>query len=132
MTYQQAADTVEQLIQETVAVLNPAPRLESHFGIRTVPCAGPNDDRETGTSMVENSYWLRDIAPAFNDDIFRQVRQYWSDHGYAVSRESGRVGDEFHEVVVHHPENGFRVVFINSHNVLIIEAQSNCVPTPAS
>jgi hypothetical protein len=132
MTYQQAVDTVEQLIRETVAALNPQPRLESHGGVRTVPCAGPNDDQETGTSMVEHDYWLRDIDPALSDEILRQVRQYWSDNGYIPVRENGKIGDAFHKIVVSHPDNGFRVSLTVSQGVLIIRSQSNCVPTPES
>lgn len=132
MTYQQAADAVEQLIRETVATLNPQPRLESGGRVLTAPCAGPNDDRETGTSMVEHDYWLRDIDPSLNDEIFRQVRQYWDSHGYVVVRETGKVGDEFHKVVVEHSDNGFNVSFTVTHGFLVIRAQSTCVPTPAS
>lgn len=132
MTYQRAADTVEQLIRENVASPRPAPRLEPILkpGVKQAPCSGPNDDRETGNVMVEQDYYLRDIDPTLNDDILQQIRRYWSENGYRVFRETGSSATGPHEVVVKHPKNGFRVMFTTSQGVMSIFAQSNCVAGP--
>ncbi len=129
MTYQQAVDLVEQLVQENVAQLRPAPRLEPVGPVLRAPCSGPNDDRETGTIMVEHNYWLRDIDPSLNDSIVAQVRRYWSDNGYTVGLDRGTSGNR--KVVATHPGSGFRVDLVEGQRVLSLGAQSNCVPEPA-
>jgi hypothetical protein len=130
MTYQQAADLIEQLISENAAALHPTPRLEPIDSVGKAPCSGPNDDQETGQVMVEHDYWLRDIDQTLNEDMFQQLRRYWSDHGYRITRENGN-SSEFRKVVAQHPENEFKVTLTEGHGVLSIGSQSSCVPRPA-
>ena len=128
MTYQQAADVVEQLIRENAAYLTPAPRLEADGPVLGAPCSGPNDDQKTGTVMVEHSYWLRDIDSGLNDSMFVQIRRYWAKNGYRVGLDTGTSGDR--EVVATNPRNGFRVYLTEGQHVLSLGAQSTCVPEP--
>jgi hypothetical protein len=131
MTYQQAADTVERLIQDTTATLSPTPRLEPLSKVRTSPCSGPADNQETGAVMVERSYWLRDVDPTRNTDLIRQAQQYWSANNYQTIRESGSPDSPSYDIVVTHPENGFRINLIQADEVMSIAAQSRCVRRPA-
>lgn len=129
MTYQQAADLVEQLIRENAAALHPTPRLEPSAEVMTPPCSGPNDDQETGQVMVEHGYRLRDIDQTLNEDMFRQLRRYWSDHGYRITLETGD-SSQFRKAVAQHPENEFAISLTEGHGVLTIRSQSDCVPRP--
>ncbi len=132
MTFQQATDLVEQLIRENTAALHPTPTLEPLDITGKAPCSGPNDDQETGQIMVEHTYWLRGIDQPLNDDVFRQLRQYWSDNGYRITLESGDGGKNgSREIVARHPRNDFKVSLTEGHGVLSIGSQSSCVARPA-
>lgn len=128
-THEQAVQTVEQMIQDLVGHMHPTPRLEV-LGGTNPPCSGPNDDRVTNQVMYESSYWLRDVDPSYHDEMFRQVRQYWSERRYAIVLELGR-DHEFRKVVAQHPTSGFQMSLAEGQSVLSIRAQSVCVPRPS-
>jgi hypothetical protein len=132
MSYQQAADTVEQLIRDATGAVRPVPRMEPFRAISTVPCFGPDDSRETGNVMVEHNYWLRDIAPELNEDIVRQAHEYWTNQGYQIAAESSSAASGRHEVTARHPETRFTIRIASNDGVLMVGAQSTCVRRPAT
>ncbi|MEV6981669.1 hypothetical protein AB0M95_10485 [Sphaerisporangium sp. NPDC051017] len=84
MTEAQALARVEQLINGTVAALDPKPRLEAvPTSLDNSECGAQVGDSKGGVT-VGREYYLRDIPKEQIDSVARQVKQYWSGQGYLI------------------------------------------------
>ncbi|HEU5156364.1 MAG TPA: hypothetical protein VFU43_05155 [Streptosporangiaceae bacterium] len=90
MTEKQATARIEQLIQDTVAVLDPKPRLEIIESMsQPGSCVDPTDQGSPDRTVVSHSYWMRDIPRSRNGDIGQQAKRYWESKGYKITKFDG-------------------------------------------
>lgn len=84
LTKQQGLERVQQHIDDTVAAIEPAPRLEGLSSNDYAPCDLPSDNGPLGRIEVSRSYWLRDIPDERNPEVFAAVERYWVDNGWVI------------------------------------------------
>ncbi|HWS37627.1 MAG TPA: hypothetical protein VN408_33475 [Actinoplanes sp.] len=95
------------------------------------PCAGPNDDRDTGRVMYELGYHLDGMQTGQQAAVYKQIKDYWKGNGYIL------VQDEPYEA----PPGGWRLTAaqpdtdfamnlqqtFGDDGILTLTAQSPCV-----
>lgn len=93
MTKDEALDRVQELINDTVSIIDPKPRLDlDPITLTVYPCLGWTGDHTDGRIFISRAYHLRGL-PKEKDklaDIARSVRRHWEQRGHiieAVSRD---------------------------------------------
>jgi hypothetical protein len=131
LTHEQATVLADQYLREAVAHLNPTPRLEPG-GSGNAPCSGPNDDQDTGMAMYEQHYWMRDLDPAHNRDVFNQLEDYWKANNYVVVLDTDPTSTkQARWRVARNTVTGFKMRLVQSNDGgMSMLVQSPCVPRP--
>ncbi|GGK81032.1 hypothetical protein ACFFWE_16810 [Sphaerisporangium melleum] len=123
MTEAEALARVEQLINGTVAVLDPKPQLEVvPTSMENSEC-GSDGDAE-GRISVGREYYLRGIPKGRIDSVAQQVKRYWDQQGYRVEgvSKSGR------SITARSaPDDFFLALGAAGDDALVIGASSTCV-----
>jgi hypothetical protein len=130
MTYQQAADRANQLVNEVVSLLHPRPGLEFDQGLSLDQNCENALGEMSSQVNVARSYLLRGIAVSDNAAVGRQVLAYWQREGYQVTQSRG-IGTEQPSIYVQTPDGFLMSMDTDGDGVLSIGASSPCVqPKP--
>lgn len=122
---QQATDRVQLHIEDTVAVIEPTPRLERESFL-DMPCDLPSDNGPLGRIVVSRGYWLRDIPVERNPEVFEAVERYWVNNGWVVLTDETNSEDAF--LSVENRQDAFRMSLSSSiDGQLSIGASSPCI-----
>lgn len=122
---QQATDRVQQHIDDAVAVIEPTPRLEPESFL-DMPCDPPSDNGPLGRIVVSRGYWLRDIPPERNAEVFAAVERRWVDNGWVVLADDTDSQDAF--LSVENRADAFRMSLSSSvDGQLSLGATSPCI-----
>jgi hypothetical protein len=81
---QQATDRVQRHIGDTVAVIQPPPRLEIQSPLHTMQCDIPSDNGPLGRIVISRGYWLEGIPVERNAEVFAAVERYWVNNGWVI------------------------------------------------
>lgn len=107
ITAEQAAQRVEELLQETYGQLPPGARLEL-FGVAgTLPCDDPTDGGPAGRVFYEKRYEVVFPPDWPADRALPTLADYWRHRDYRVVNDLRDRSDP--RLSVEHPEDGFRV-----------------------
>lgn len=125
MTHAQAVDRVSGLINDTVAVLTPRPRLEIDAGL-----SGDNTcETALGNSKLVTTgktYLFQGIPVSDHAAIGSQVLAYWQKEGYSITQTDGLGTDQPN--IDAQTTDGFHVwVESGGDGLLTIGAVSPCV-----
>jgi hypothetical protein len=129
MTQQQATAHADQIIQDTVAALNPRPQLEAdQYLTSTSPCLDDtNPQSAMGLIVVARGYWLRRIAQNANASIGEQVLRLWRKNGWVISTTEG-IGTSAPQITGLAKPYAFRISLQSSDNgSLSLGASSVCI-----
>jgi hypothetical protein len=85
ITLQQANERAEKYVQDAVAAIEPAPRLELLGKFEDSPCGDPSDHGPQGRAVVSRSYWLRDVPAQRNAEVITAVVKWWTDHDFVIT-----------------------------------------------
>jgi|HigsolmetaAR206D_1030411.scaffolds.fasta_scaffold00681_2 hypothetical protein len=107
MTAEQAAQRVEELLQEAYGQLPPGARLEAFGPAGTLPCDDPTDGGPAGRVFYEKRYEVTFPAGWPADQALPRLAEYWGRRGYRVVDDMRDARDP--RLVVEHPEDGFRI-----------------------
>src|SRR4051794_36708888 len=89
MTQAQALARVEQLINETVSVITPKPRLDLYRpSLNVNACLDATDGGSEDRIVISRSYYLRDIPRDQVGEVARQIKQHWERQGYYIETAS--------------------------------------------
>lgn len=123
---QQATDRVQQHIDDTVAVIQPPPRLEPQSLVAPQQCDLPSDNGPLGRITVGGGYWLRDIPAERNAEVFAAVERYWVNNGWVILTDD--TSSEAPFLWVENREDNFRMSLEASiDGQLNIGAVSPCI-----
>ncbi|MGH3979287.1 MAG: hypothetical protein ACRDRZ_09845 [Pseudonocardiaceae bacterium] len=123
---QQSIDRLERHVADTVAVMDPAPRLEIQSSL-TQPCDSPDDGGPQGRIVVSVRYLLRDLPAERHDAVFDAVAARWSSAEWTVL-ENFSDRDELPTIYVQNNRDGFQVRLLESvDGVLSVGVNSPCV-----
>jgi hypothetical protein len=123
---QQATDRVQQHIDDTVAVIQPPPRLEPQSLVDSQQCDLPSDNGPLGRIEVGRTYWLRDIPVERNSDVFAAVERYWTNNGWVILSDDTNPAAPF--LSVENRQDAFRMSLSSSiDGQLSIGASSPCI-----
>ncbi|MGH3729810.1 MAG: hypothetical protein ACRDTU_13840 [Micromonosporaceae bacterium] len=125
ITKQEAIDRVETLIEQAVAQLPDAARLESSRKEDAFPCDDHADGVPEGRAFVERDYWIRNLPKPY-EPYFDTLEEYWTDRGYPQIRFDKR---GLWWTMVHDPKDGFLISLKTTGDgeQLYIRSQSPCV-----
>lgn len=88
ITHAEAEAKANAYIQEIVRALPFRPRLDDHgLGATTLECTDPTDNGPPGRFDYAIEYFLRDVPPERNPEIFAAVREYLTRQGFVVRSE---------------------------------------------
>jgi hypothetical protein len=123
---QQATDRVQQHIDDTVAIIQPTPRLERQSFVASRPCDLPSDNGPLGRITVGHIYWLREVPVERNAEVFATVERYWVNNGWLVLADD--TSSEAPFLSVENREDSFRMSLSSSiDGQLSIGASSPCI-----
>jgi len=139
MTKDEALSRVNELINDSVSIIEPKPTLELDPTTLTLyHCLGQVGDNQDGRIYVSRAYYLRGI-PKDKDtlaDVARRVRRHWEQRGHfiqGVSRNGLNIAARSR------PDDFILALSWTPGDVLMIEVSSVCVwpngtpePTPSS
>ena len=139
MTKDEALARVEELINDTVAIIEPRPRLDvDPTTLTPYRCIGFVGDDWDGRIYISRAYWLRGI-PRDKDklaDIARRVRLHWEQRGYRIE---GTSKDGINIAARSMPGDFVLALSRTAGDVLGIEVSSPCIwpngtpePNPSS
>ena len=87
MTKEEALTRVQQLINDTVAIIEPKPRLDvDPTTLTPYPCLGFVGDDSDGRIYISRAYYLRGIPKDKTKltEIAQKVRRYWQQQGHVI------------------------------------------------
>jgi hypothetical protein len=123
---QQATDRVQQHIDDTVAIIQPMPRLERQSFVDSQPCDIPSDNGPLGRISVGHVYWLREIPVERNAEVFAAVERYWVSNGWVILTDDTSSENPF--LSVENRADSFRMSLEASiDGQLSIGASSPCI-----
>lgn len=122
MNEDEAADRVEEHVDQAVSVLPAGVELEPLTEPIVGGCDGGGDDESV---TVSHTYWLRELPSEDNESNAETLHQYWSNNHYEVLRD--RRPDKL-SISVQHTEDAFRMSLRESEEgTLSLGASSPCV-----
>jgi hypothetical protein len=125
MNQDEAAERVQEHIDNAVAVLPDTLELERVGGVNVAACDDPTDGGPRDRVTVGRSYWLDGLPSEDNDTNIDLLHEYWTANGYRVLTDS-RPEDVF--LSVEHEEDSFRMsVQGSAEGSLSLGASSPCV-----
>ena len=138
MTKDEALARVEELINDTVAIIEPKPRLDvDPTTLTPYSCLGWVGDSD-GRIYISRAYYLRGI-PRDKDklaDIARRVRRHWEQRGHLIE---GTSKDGINIAARSRPDDFILALSRTAGDVLGIEVSSPCIwpngtpePSPSS
>ena len=127
MSKDEALARIHELIDDTVSVIDPTPRLELDPTTLTVyRCLGFVGDNSDGRIYVTRAYYLRGIPQDKNKlvDIARQVRRHWEQRGHVIE---GTSRDGLVISARSRPDDFILSLSWTAGDVLMIGATSHCI-----
>ncbi|WP_431894888.1 hypothetical protein [Nonomuraea sp. bgisy101] len=86
----QTTERVEQLIRESVAVIQPSPSLELYRpSLNKNLCVGATDGGSEERIIITRTYYLRGIPKDRFVDVAQRVKAHWQDQGHVITEMSG-------------------------------------------
>jgi hypothetical protein len=126
MTADQAAARLDEHLRLALEQLSPEPRIEPGLS-GTMDCDDPTDGGPLGRVFVEAHWWLRDVPPDRNRDVFDALHRRWESQGYVVIQDL-RDRERAPQLKVRHPGDGFAVSLReNLAGELRLSSSSPCV-----
>jgi hypothetical protein len=110
VTKQQAIERVAQRAQEAFAQLPPGATLKQELQQTDLPC----DEGKDSATFVETNYVVEHPAGWPVDESLPLLASYWQKAGYTIVRDD-RGDTKLPELVVEHPDDGFRIGYIVAH-----------------
>lgn len=90
MKEHEAMSRVEQLIRETVAVIEPRPQLNAFLpSLNRRYCLDPADGGSEERVIVNRRYYLRGIPKERFVDVANRVKAHWQQEGHLVTHVHG-------------------------------------------
>ncbi|GAA2353788.1 hypothetical protein GCM10010404_02010 [Nonomuraea africana] len=87
---QQATTRVEQLIRDTVRVIEPRPRLDAFLpSLNRRYCVDPADGGSEERVVVNRRYYLRGIPKDRFVEVAHQVKAHWQKEGHVITGVNG-------------------------------------------
>jgi hypothetical protein len=81
--------------------------------------------------MLEHTYWLRNLDPAHNNDVFEQLKAYWATNNYTLRVDQGPQPVQNSRMIVARNAQGFNMSLIQgAGGPMSLHAQSPCVYLP--
>ena len=110
VTKEQAVERVVARAEEAFAQLPPGASLKIRSTEPDMPC----DDGPAGRTFVETGYTVEypDAWPV--EQSMATLSAYWQRSGYKTIRDD-RGSDKLPEIVVEHPDDGFRIGYLLTH-----------------
>ncbi|ROT34015.1 hypothetical protein [Micromonospora sp. HM5-17] len=107
ITAEQAAQRVEELLQEAYGQLPPGAELET-FDEGPLPCDDPTDGGPAGRVYYEKRYQVIFPAGWPADQALPRLAEYWGQRGYRTIDDLRDHPDP--RLVVERPDDGFRAI----------------------
>ncbi|QSI48202.1 hypothetical protein CYL17_10345 [Thermobispora bispora] len=135
ITRDEALRRVHELIDDTVAIIDPKPRLDLDPTTLSVHhCLDPSDGGSEDRIYVTRGYYLRGIPKEKIGDVARQIRRRWEERGHfidSVSKDGTVIAARSR------PDDFTLALSWTAGDVLMIEVSSYCIwpngtPEPSS
>jgi hypothetical protein len=138
MTQRQATERVEQIIRDTIAMLDPVPHLERQEAMsQPRSCVDPTDGGSPDRTVISHTYLLRGLPDDHNGTVAKRIKAYWDSKGVRFSNADGLASNE-PDITGYTRQDEFLVsLSTNAQKVLMLTVTSPCIwpngtPGPAA